>query len=295
MGAAVLYVEFVKSNVLDLPIRVAEGEGSAHMGECGMHLHDEVEILAGKSGCKQICVGDKTVKITPGDVAVINRRVPHLTKELEPYTADQMLQFRIEKLRAKEFEHMNRYISVLITGGEKPLVLIDKKEEAAKEIIRYITLMNEEEQKRRENYEMFIRGYMELILGTLYRNNILKDAGEAYNNDAVKKIWPVIEYIDKNYSKPLTLDELSGILNMNKQYFCRIFRKAVNTTPTEYINFVRVWKAENLLTTTDESVLEISMTVGFSSVSYFNRIFKKMKKTTPTVYRNILYAKNKMI
>ena len=82
---------------------------------------------------------------------------------------------------------------------------------------------------------------------------------------------------------------------MNRHYFCRLFKKATNTTPTEYINFVRIWKAENLLITTDDSVLEISMAVGFSSVSYFNRTFKRLKNTTPTAYRHILYAKNKLI
>lgn len=289
-------VEVIKSNVPDLPVLLADGgSGSACMRECGVHIHDEIEILLSLNGSLLVCADGKSVRLIKGDAVIINRRVPHSTRQLEPYTIEGMLQFRIEKLQSREFEHMNRYLSLLISSDDEPMIFIGKNEPAAAEIAELMGRMFDENKKKEANYEIFIRGYMELLLGTLYRNNILRDASEAYNDEAVKKVWPVIEYIDKNYEKPLALEDLSKILNMNKQYFCRVFKRATKNTPTEYINFVRVWKAENLLTTTDESVLEISMTVGFSSVSYFNRIFKKLKKTTPTAYRSIVYAKNKMM
>ena len=136
---------------------------------------------------------------------------------------------------------------------------------------------------------------MDILLGTLYRNNILINIEEGYDKDAVKKIWPTIQYIENNYNKELSLEKLASTLNMNREYFCRIFKKATGITPVEYINYVRVWKAENLLTTTHASILEISMEVGFSSVSYFNRVFKKLRGTTPSAYRGILYAKNKFM
>ena len=136
---------------------------------------------------------------------------------------------------------------------------------------------------------------MDILLGTLYRNGILDNIGEGYNRDALRKIWTIIDYIDKNYNNVITLEKLSSELNMNKEYFCRVFRRATGITPTEYINFVRVWKAENLLTTTQSSIIEISLEVGFSSVSYFNRVFKKYRGTTPSAYRGIVYAKNKLM
>lgn len=289
-------VEVVKSNVPDLPVHLSnECIAGSYMGECGLHIHDEIEILSNLSGHKLVCAGGKNIEMTAGDVVLINARVPHSTKDLEPYTVEQMLQFRIEKLRVREFEHMNRYLSALTLSEEEPVVFMGKETQSAKEITKLIELMRAEDRKKECNYEFFIRGYMDILLGTLYRNNILHDAEKTYNNDMLKKIWPVIEYIDKNYYNNITIEKLSGILNINKNYFCRLFKAAAKTTPTEYINFVRVWKAENLLTTTKDSILEISMAVGFSSVSYFNRIFKKLKKTTPTAYRSILYAKNKMI
>ena len=153
----------------------------------------------------------------------------------------------------------------------------------------------EENSNEAENFEIFIQGYMNILLGTLYRNGVLENIEKNYNKEAVKKVWKAIEYVDKNYQKDISLEDLANIQNMNKEYFCRIFKKATNTTPTEYMNYVRIWKAENLLTTTRDNILEISMAVGFSSVSYFNRVFKKLKGTSPSAYRNILYAKNKLM
>ena len=289
-------VEVVRNNVPDIPLRVG---GSNHLktefNKCGIHIHDEIEILVVIGGKMWVSTDDECVELGQGDVAVINRRVPHETKTLVRYTGSYMLQFRPEKLPGHESEFMNRYLSVLMTDGMRKLVFVRSGTEAAKKIAEYIICILEEKIELKKNYDSFMYGYMELLLGTLYRYNVLEDVRANYSSDEIKKVWPVIEFIDKNYSRTITLDMLCEILNMNKHYFCRVFKKATNTTPTEYINFVRIWKAENLLTTTKQSVLEISMEVGFSSVSYFNRIFKKLKNTNPTTYRSILYAKDKII
>ncbi len=288
-------VEFITQYIPNSAICVASGDSGAYLSECGIHLHDDIEILIGNSGEKEVTVGNEVMRLKKGDIVIINRRVPHSTRDLAPYTNNTLIQFRAEKIVSGEFEHMNRYLSLLIATEECPFRFIASDDPNAAVIAELGENMLREQKERKRNFDLFIRGYMEIMLGVLYRNNILEDVSLNYNTEAVRRIWPVIEYIDKNYDRTFAPDELCGILNMNRHYFCRLFKKATNTTPTEYINFVRVWKAENLLITTDNSVLEISMAVGFSSVSYFNRIFKRLKNATPTEYRNIMYAKNKVI
>lgn len=288
--------ELVRNNISDFPINISRPKVlSYNIGECDMHIHDEVEILVGIGGQLEVKTEHESVMLFKGDAVVINRRVPHATRSCVPYTGDILFQFRPEKLPGHESEYMNRYLSVLMTSEKREMVHISSETETAKKISEYLTAICDEREKTEKSFANFIFGYTELLLGVLYRNNILENIRQNYDTHELKKIWRVIEYIDKNYSKTITLEALCGILNMNKNYFCRVFKKATGTTPTEYINFVRVWKAENLLTTTKQSVLEISMEVGFSSVSYFNRIFKKLKNTNPTTYRNVLYAKNKIV
>lgn len=289
-------VELVKNNVPGVPVKISkEIVPKDKMSQVPMHLHDDIEILAGSTGVLRVSLDGETVDVKKGDIIIINRRVPHETESAVPYTTDIMIQFRIEKLRSGEFENINKYLSLILENTGRRFVYLRGDELMTRELYEIITRLHRENCEERKDYEIFIKGYMEVLLGLLYRNGILNNIEDNYNKEAVKKIWPVIEYIDKNYQNKISLEQLSSTLNVNREYFCRIFKEATNITPVEYVNFVRIWKAENLLTTTSHSILEISMEVGFSSVSYFNRVFKKLKKVAPSAYRDILYAKNKLI
>jgi len=126
------------------------------------------------------------------------------------------------------------------------------------------------------------------ILAFLYRERILIDASSYYDAGALMKLLPVLEYIDENYNKDLTLDVISSHFGLNPSYFSRMFKKAVGSVYTEYLNFVRICKAEKLLKETDMGILDVALEVGFSSVSYFNRVFKRVRNCTPTTYKNAM-------
>lgn len=289
-------IELVKNNVPGVPIKIDKKmtphDESFHVS---LHLHDDIEILAGNTGVLRVTIENKNLDVAAGDILVIHRRVPHETRAIRPNTTTVLIQFRIEKLRSSEFEKMNKYLSLILENTAEKFVFLPGDAPSTQEIFETIRRLQKETMEEKREYEIFIKGYVDVLLGLLYRNGILHNIEENYNKSAVQKIWPVIEYIDQNYQNKLSLEHLSATLNLNREYFCRIFKEATHVTPVDYVNFVRIWKAENLLTSTDHSILEISMEVGFSSVSYFNRVFKKQKKVTPSAYRKILYAKNNLI
>ncbi|MBQ8248760.1 MAG: helix-turn-helix transcriptional regulator, partial [Clostridia bacterium] len=184
---------------------------------------------------------------------------------------------------------------LILTDNTKKYVFLKNGEELTSRIYGIIMDMHGENLREEVGFDMIIRGYINILLGMFYRYNILENVWDIYTNEAIRKIRPALEYIDDNYRDEITLKSLADTIHVNREYFCRTFKKATNITPTEYINHVRIWKAEGLLTTTDKSILEVATDVGFSSVSYFNRVFRKFKTTTPSAYREILYAKNKLI
>ena len=86
-----------------------------------------------------------------------------------------------------------------------------------------------------------------------------------------------------NYEKGIKrFVELSG---KTQEHFTRVFRKRLNTCPTEYLNKIRLNEAANLLCSTDDQIIKISMDVGFGNLSYFNACFKSMFGMTPRDYR----------
>ena len=93
------------------------------------------------------------------------------------------------------------------------------------------------------------------------------------------------EYIDENYKKKLTLDELSERFYLNKFYLTRIFREQYGITVNAYLLSVRITHAKQLLRFSDLTVEKIGHECGMNDANYFTRIFKKIEGITPGEYR----------
>lgn len=94
-----------------------------------------------------------------------------------------------------------------------------------------------------------------------------------------------ILYIQKHYEEPLTPDDLALYLGISTSHFMRFFKQSTSMTCTQYVNHYRLIIGSKLLRTTEDSILDISNSCGFSSLSYFNRLFKKQFGVTPSDYR----------
>ena len=93
------------------------------------------------------------------------------------------------------------------------------------------------------------------------------------------------KYVQKNFHRNISISELAENVSFSPSYFSRLFRRAANTTPAEYIISVRLANAKLLLAESDLTVSEIAEMCGFSDASYFSFYFKKTFKATPTEYR----------
>lgn len=102
----------------------------------------------------------------------------------------------------------------------------------------------------------------------------------------LSRINSVLRYIDENYTKQLSLAELSEIAELTPQYLCSAFKKSTTQTMFEYINMVRIRKSkEILLYDRGMQIKEIAGAVGFDDVSYFCSVFRRFEKMSPTEFR----------
>ncbi len=81
------------------------------------------------------------------------------------------------------------------------------------------------------------------------------------------------------------LNAMQVISGKSMEHLCRIFRKHLDKTPSQYVNELRLNYAANLLTHSDSSVIEIAMQSGFDNLSHFYHLFKKKFDVSPAVFR----------
>lgn len=95
-----------------------------------------------------------------------------------------------------------------------------------------------------------------------------------------------IAYVMNNYADIESLSEVADYININSDYFCRIFKAETGVTFNHYLTSYRIQKAVELLTKTDLKVYEVAEKVGYSNLSYFSRVFKKVTGKNPFFYKN---------
>lgn len=99
----------------------------------------------------------------------------------------------------------------------------------------------------------------------------------------IEKIKTVITYIEENYSKNITLAELSECCAMSSNYFCKFFKEVTAQTPVEYITTYRLEAACDMLLS-GRSVTDTAYSCGFNDMSYFIHVFKKHMGISPKKY-----------
>ena len=278
----------IKSNIPNSDIYIGQRLTPHTKGKIAdIHYHEEIELLFVLEGTLICHVNDVEYTAAAGDIVFINSSVPHGTSTPGDDLIYGLLQFKDDRIRDGENAKILKY-SIKYQGLSEEPVKVFRSPEMTEEYKH----IYEEAEEQRAAYDTMIKGSVLKITATLYRLSILCHNDDFYDTARGMKMLPALSYINKNYNEMITLEEVSSLLGFNESYFCRMFKLATGTTFTEYLNFVRICKAEKLLSESDASILDIATAVGFSSVSYFNRIFKKYKSCSPGYYRTLKYCKN---
>ncbi len=93
------------------------------------------------------------------------------------------------------------------------------------------------------------------------------------------------EYLDENFYKDISLENLELLFNVNRYRICREFREHFLLPPLQYLHNARIAKAKSLLTETSLKVHEISFQIGYENTNQFIHHFKKITGWTPAAYR----------
>ncbi|MCM1136456.1 MAG: AraC family transcriptional regulator [Clostridium sp.] len=132
--------------------------------------------------------------------------------------------------------------------------------------------------------QLYIKSSLLYILAVLSDYKLFTPT-EKNLDKRVEIIKTALTYIKENYQEKIYIADLARQVNLNEQYFCRLFKKAIGRSPIEYINEYRIKQTRRLLEETNLPVTEICLECGYSNLGNFLREFRKYTGTTPLQYR----------
>lgn len=98
-------------------------------------------------------------------------------------------------------------------------------------------------------------------------------------------IQKLCKYINIHFKENLSLKELADDIHMNSQYISKLFKEETGINFSDYLTNLRIEEAKKLISSTNQSMKEISNYVGYNDSNYFTRAFKKHESMTPKEYR----------
>jgi AraC-like DNA-binding protein len=104
----------------------------------------------------------------------------------------------------------------------------------------------------------------------------------SYNSRRIERVF---EYMNNNFSKQITLTDVSKIANMPDASFSRFIKKRTGYSFVDSLTEIRLGHVSRMLIDTTQSIAEVAFKCGFNNMANFNRTFKKKKGYTPKEFR----------
>ena len=253
-----------------------------------IHWHKCMEIIEGVHSYYTCQINQQTYVISPGNILIIPGGVNHnLTPG--PYCNGWIYLFDLEWMRMIPSCQSASALPtepVLVSQQKTPLLYMNISSQlfqmrndyfsnnSARELLFNAGVLRVMEQllSYRQEDAYFIHSQLDK-----------RHAHEALFNQ-------VINYIDQNFSKDLTLDDISRQFNLSNAYFSRLFTQYIHESFSDYLAHRRLKEAETLLADSSFPITDVALRCGYGSPSAFSRAFLAQHKCTPSQFRKI-YAR----
>lgn len=254
------------------------------------HWHYFMEIIYMLEGTGLIECNGKSYVVEAGDMILFHPEMVHAI-----YTATNVplryegLKFDVNKLYTEN--SYAPHLRVILESAKKC-------EEAdicfREEVIRDLHVKNIFEECRNElwnkdyGYDVIVHNkicYLLMHLIRIWRTHGFNTDKAASHMVETDSIHAITAYIDAHAGEALKVEDLADMCNMSYSYFAKNFKQYYGRSCKEYIEFIRVNKAVDLLLFTNFDLSYISQETGFSDSSHLIKTFRKWKGVTPKQFK----------
>lgn len=252
--------------------------------EFPLHWHYYSEILYIKSGSFRITCNEKSRVLREGDLCYF---YPLQLHEITP-TEDNTVEYTIVKFdfhtltlppahQAKLYDYF-----VHRSQADDFCMIIPKEVLSPEPMNAYMKQILTTYQNRDEFYSLQMQADLySILIEIAKKSNKEIDTAARRKGDTDFTFYHILEYIDTHSGEPLEIQNLAAMCHMSYSHFAKLFRERYGRSCKEYLTYIRLVKAQDLLLHTDYDINYIALETGFFDCSHFIRTYKKWKGITP--------------
>lgn len=246
------------------------------------HLHDVFEIYLFLSGGVRYFIEKNSYDLVPGDILLMRPGEIHKAT----FTSNE----RYERIVVNFPENVLKMLST--DGNELSRCYLNRPhgeknrlnstdDEKNELIALFEKLVMADTYKKMWNVQLKLSVFLEIMVRI---NRFFSDETRTTSSPLHhRNLFPILEYIDQNLDKDLSLKSLQDRFFVSGSYLCQIFKQITGSTLHEYIIYKRISRAKQYLIN-GESSYNAAIKSGFSDYSNFYRAFKKVTGYSPREY-----------
>ncbi|WP_202190648.1 helix-turn-helix domain-containing protein [Bacillus sp. BA3] len=245
------------------------------------HIHLGIEILFVIRGEVEVIVNQDSWHLAENDLLLINANDVHTVKGHEDNVV-LLLQIPLNSIEQLYQDIHVCYFDCHSSKEDNGLYLLFDQ---IRQLLAEILIAYYQEQ---DGSELEINSLIYKLVTLLIRNFKTTHLGQnRFFEMKDERIREILTFIEKNYRKQVSLEEIAKRQYLSLYYLSRYFKQAVGVSFSQYIKQIRLKSAVHELLYTDHTIMKVSLNNGFPNVKAFNKAFKEMYNQTPAEYRGL--------
>lgn len=279
---------FEETNYLSSPYEIFIFDNSVDGYPVKSHWHYFCEILYVTEGQAFVTCNENVYPIETGDFVFFHPQAIHSIYG-DSHVRYFVCKFDLSLLKMSG-SHIPGFQKVILAAANNksaPIVIKDTLL-GDFDLVKMFESCQKEIQEMQYGYDIYIQAQLSALLTRMLRvwhNNGFQPENTEPVATTYRPLWLVAEYIDKNLSQPLKVEDLAEWCNMSYSYFAKQFHTIYGRSCKEYIAFMRIARAKDLLLFTGYDLNYIAQETGFADCSHLIRTFRKLEHTTPKQFR----------
>ena len=273
----------------DDPFSTYHIENAGRSFQIPVHWHDEFEIIYVRSGFLTVSISGESYIGKTGDAFVVSPGNLHLmgsqTGTVDYYT----FLFPLKYISFRTDDMLDEKLLEPLNSGH--LMICPRVKDTAKELCEQlieIYMAENDETESKITAQIKTKIILLQFILEMWKKGFVIENDTSGRNTVEKEM---VSYIQQNFTGKISLREFGEQFHLSEKYISRYFKEHFHITLSQYVTYLRLEHAKQLLQDTDIPVTDVAMQSGYQNVSYFIRSFQKAYAVSPLKYRKNNYSR----